>query len=302
MVIFEKPHKKTPKKMRHVGFEIECFIQESTGDLWDEYDDPRDETYGRTADRYIAEIKEDGSLISSASKGGTGLEFITQPLLNSRKRAITAICKAINSKKKKGYVNKTCGGHIHVNVKDLEIDKSTRLKDIVCALTLFEPALFAVTGPSRLINTFCNPITFNPNSLTVRHNNIFHHRYASVNFQSVVDHGSLEFRCFAGTINPEKWLARAALSEGIVNTIAKVATGKIKWTSLIKHSPFESEDQVLALLGSPAAKRVHYKTIINNKGEDIVVKACKINRVGLKFRNNLLKDHCDLWKKNDTET
>ncbi len=297
---FEKRTPLTPKKMRHVGFEIECFVQPYAHE---EYEEDTFDGIWDDNKKHLAEVKDDGSL-NPSPKRGISIEAVTEPLLQARGKAVRAICRNLRSKKRQGFVNKTCGGHIHVNANDFliaavgrdikhEIFNSPEMvKNIACMLTLFEPALYAVTGKSRLSNSFCRPLVYN----RTNSRNILERRYSSINMAALYSHGSIEFRCFAGSINPAKWLARAALAEGIVNNLEKLCKGTLDWKKLIKDSPFSTPEEVSALIHNDDRKVSVYKTLIANNGISIIKKAGKANKVSKKNMAQLLSDHQATWR------
>lgn len=298
---FPKRTKKTPKRMRYVGMEIECLTNHEVIDV--SYNTWGDSIYDLgalgAAKKFALDIHEDGSI----SGNGTPMEVVTQPLLESRKTAIKSLCKKLKSQG--GFVNASCGGHIHVDAKDMVkyvgSDKETTMLKF---LTLCEPALYAVTGKRRLDNDYCRPLAGEivkddfgekeKESIEFA----FGDRYWSVNLSALEDHGTIEFRLFAGTLEPDKWIARAAFAEAVVNKLKKVIENpkllkKMHENSALKDFKLES----LLDYESKFDKSDVYKKLIKSDGPGLIKSVGKM--VGL-HRNHvakLVEQHSEIWKK-----
>lgn len=304
MINFPKRTKKTPKAMRFTGFEIECITEKPWNDRenYDRYYSNYDANVLGGAKKFVLNIHDDGSVEGD----GFPAEVVTQPLLENRKSAIKSLCDSV--KKRGGYVNRSCGGHIHVDAKDLKslLRDEENMVIAVKFLTLCEPALYAVTGKGRIGNSFCNPLGMELRSEYDYDTNkeedfwddgdLKGDRYHSINFCALEDHGTLEFRLFAGTLEHEKWIARAAFAEAIVNKLKKV----IENPKLLKKFHRKSHLSGLDLdkvIDISYNKRKLYKDLITNNGADIV--ECVGKMVGLhkNYRKVLVEQHNSIWSK-----
>ncbi len=301
-VKFPKRTKKTPKKMRYVGFEIECIANQSWGDAEDsDYDDRYESEYDLKvlgkAKKFVLNIHDDGSVEGE----GYPAEVVTQPLLDNRVRAIKSLCTTI--KKRGGYVNKSCGGHIHIDAKDIK-DFMKKSDNVVLAtklITLCEPALYSVTGRNRLNNSYCNPISlrdechFNiPEEKIWDTDELFGDRYWSVNFSALEDHGTLEFRLFAGTLEHEKWAARAAFAESIVNKLHECLKDPKLLDKLHKQSPLAGLD-LEDVISHDFNKSKLYNDLIKKHGAKLIESTGKMVGLHSRYRKVLMKQHHDIW-------
>jgi len=292
--------------MRYTGFEIECIttkewsrIDEEVDTYDREYDDEYEPKVLGKAKKYVLNIHDDGSVEGD----GFPAEVVTQPMLENRRRALKSLCTTI--KKRGGYVNKSCGGHIHVDAKDLvkPLEKEDNVVTAVKFLTLCEPALFAVTGKSRLKNSFCNPIhvvesygTPVPGAKVWETDNLFGDRYWSVNMCSLEEHGTLEFRLFSGTLEHEKWAARAAFAEAVVNKLSEVLKNPKSLEKLHKNSALAGLDLEEVIDGEYDKSKL-YHTVIKNNGPKLVEEVCRMVGLHSRHRKALVKQHLDIWGK-----
>ncbi len=305
-ILFPKRTTKTPKKMRYVGIEIECLASKEWAPDHDNDDEDYNDYYSREclgeAKKFVLNIHDDGSVEGD----GYPAEVVTQPLLEKRNKAIKLLCDTI--KERGGYTNKTCGGHIHVDAKDLKkaiIQKDNTITAIKF-LTLCEPALYAVTGKTRLTNSFCQPLTvsgtpyYPNNQKSWDTSDLFGDRYNSINFCALEDHGTLEFRLFAGTLEHEKWTARTAFSEAIVNKLSAVLKNPKLLDKLHKASAlsnFNLED----VIDDNFEKSKLYKDLITNDGVKLIENVTKMVGLHHKYRKILINQHKDIWSKYATK-
>jgi|GEM_PF-7036738 len=298
---FPKRTAKTPAKSRFVGMEIECLLEKSIpktqieDSFWEYGYEYSTDFLGR-AKRHVLDAHDD----SSVEGEGFPIEIVTQPLLDNRKQAIKALCNKI--KEHGGDVNKSCGGHIHVDAKDLrtKIDEEGGEITTVKFLTLFEPALYAVTGKSRLNNAFCVPLYLNhtdtKDEMYDKNDHLFDERYWSINLSSLEQHGTLEFRLFAGTLEPDKWIARSAFAEAIVNKLALCIKNPKLLNKFHKKSSLSNYKLDDLVMDFPKSKV--YKELILTEGPKLVDKMAKLAGLRTNYRKMLIQQHNDIWGKN----
>jgi len=171
------------------------------------------------------------SQIIDNSLGLGGIEFVSVPMNGDLLfKKIDDFCNLLV--KRKYYVNKRCGLHIHLGV----IRKLELLKNIYIFYNKFEKFFFDIVPKSRQDTSYCekfkkiykhnNEIIFKANSLKSFKRLIYEtkndrsieedskdkwndKRYCWVNFHSVFYRGTLEIRSHAGTISKNKiknWL------------------------------------------------------------------------------------------------
>lgn len=193
---------------REFGVEIEAYGVSKTTltrELYNEGIATEVEYYNHTL-RNHWKIVNDGSLSGNSSfelvspvlKGEDGLEQI---------KKVSNVLKRLNAK-----INKTCGLHIHLNARDLEL---TDWKNIYKNYIRLEPIIDSIMPNSRkgnnnrychslIQNNYENKIN-NSNSLQELSRNITgRDRYYKLNTESYWRHKTVEFRQHSGTIEYEK--------------------------------------------------------------------------------------------------
>ena len=189
-MIKQRPTPKTKPNVLYSGCEIECYV------------DPK--TQMNFSEKYVFSIKRDGSL--TATDKGHPIELVTQPLLDLRTRGMTTICKELA--KHSAKVDNTCGGHVHIEAMTLNLNRLQNMEAVRHLFRIYESVFYAVTAPGRVESNYCYPVAWNNNPLDSR--------YHSMNFCSYEKYGTLEFRCFGGSVEASKWLDRIDLCEGFV--------------------------------------------------------------------------------------
>lgn len=201
--------------------------------------------------KWGAVITSDGSLNISGA-----MELCTSPARGSSfVEEITEICEGL--KGSGGSVNKTCGLHIHVNVREMTTEQ---IVQIILAYTRCEPALYTLVARSRRNDHYSKALVQAFGVQKIRH--IFDKgtykekmdkidamiygsievardvkrrrakycdaRYHGLNINSLPLHGTLEFRHHQGTTNPHKILMWGAVVSSIVRFGAEHSETEIK--------------------------------------------------------------------------
>lgn len=127
---------------------------------------------------------------------GKGIEINTRPANGDRLlRNIDTICEKI--KEVKGYVNKTCGLHVHLDMKKTKY--TGQRANIFRAFSSFEESIHAMVSKDRRENRYCRPI---PNGLN--YEDFMGDRYRSLNVSALSKYGTMEVRLHQGTVDPQK--------------------------------------------------------------------------------------------------
>ena len=95
---------------------------------------------------------------------------------------------------KKCYINKTCGMHVHIDMR--KRDQVKAFSQLVRA----QPVLYAMCPPSRKDNRYCKPTR--GAKLARRHIN--GERYRGINACALREHNTLEIRIHSGTLSAAK--------------------------------------------------------------------------------------------------
>lgn len=155
--------------MRSVGIEIEFSAVHDRAAL-----DSLCESHGW-------QVKTDSSV------SGAGIEITSPPLRDYGSFAeVYNICSALQGI---AAQDQTCGVHVHVDATGISPRQAARI-----ALSWRESRVTEFLAPNRLENHFCKPVT--DNEVICFLLDCGRDRYREVNFQSIKQHGTIEFRCF----------------------------------------------------------------------------------------------------------
>ncbi len=151
-------------------------------------------------------------------------------------------------------VNKSCGLHVHVDARDIDTAAMKR----VCKMWMkYESCFDSVMPESRRNNVFCRSTRNDFRSLDVAFNAIDAardlnglravmggNRYKKLNLESLVRHGTVEFRQHSGTVDNTKmvmWIELVtAFIECAVTAKAIRANGEGKFDNLLSVTPIAS--------------------------------------------------------------
>lgn len=175
-------------------------------------------------------VKYDGSLNSLGAKGGA--EVVSPALTHgpSSLRAIEIVCKAI--REYGGFVNDTCGVHVHVDVRSYKADQilnivqtyaenETHIDSFMTSPRRDDNAEYCrsmvkhIANPATLVQDFRTQHYHRMNDSTegliceaARWQRAIERRYSKVNvYNAFVRHGTIEFRQHHATINSDELLA-----------------------------------------------------------------------------------------------
>ena len=162
-------------------------------------------------------ISEDGSIESRAN-----LEIKTPPAQGDDAvdwaRAIGSICPTYGMK-----VGKSCGLHVHVDIRDFS---GTAIKRLGLLLLQVEPVLYAMLPQDRAGRGMCRPLSIHRTKLmnALSDNQIDSAwwsnqtgRHIGANLMARSEHGTVEFRYHSGTLNAEKVLHWLRICTGLID-------------------------------------------------------------------------------------
>lgn len=223
------------------GIEIECILSVDRDTLVQKLQDvgvsANIETYNHNISFSNWKITTDGSicdlngieLVSPILKGEEGLKTV---------RKVYKVLKDLNTK-----VDKNCGFHVHVGVKDETLDFFKNLYKIYAG---FEGVIDGFMPPSRRLNNnrYCKSISFMKDKISsidnireierlISHTVPGESRYVKLNINSFWRQGTIEFRHHSGTVNSSKalsWImvclrmverAKKELSQGMQDVVSE---------------------------------------------------------------------------------
>lgn len=164
-----------------------------------------------------------------ASRGRKAVEIVS-PIMKGADglRQIQQVCKFL-TERHGARVNASTGLHVHVGFPN---DDAEALKRLVTLTANFEKAIFASTGTkSRERGHFCGSVQRHGN-VDVAADRAGNYRYHLLNLTNLRRgrFGAVEFRAFAGTLNPEKIIGYVRLCVGIVERAQKAKRATL-WTA-----------------------------------------------------------------------
>jgi hypothetical protein len=107
---------------------------------------------------------------------------------------INRVCKVLNSSKVGAQINRTCGVHVHLDMRQMKFNKDLVFHNLVNCQGL----LFSLVPPSRRGNKFC---TFVESNL---YENSNHHHSAISGRDAYGRHKTFEVRIHSGSLNASK--------------------------------------------------------------------------------------------------
>lgn len=239
--------------------------------------------------------KHDGS-IHPDRDGFYGVEIVS-PVLKG-KDGLRQVLQVVEFLKARGArVNRSCGLHIHVGVNPDNVKANER---IIAAVANLEEGIFATTGtPNRENGRWCKPIrrAFEGASLQ-RPTGAMADRYHALNLTNLLSRRrpTVEFRCFAGSLNGEKIVSYVRMVVGIVER-AEAHTRKMAWSPAAKSdkSPYRRNGQgatevtrLLYTLGWTKGRETRVWGAIGIDEADLpTLEACKkaLRRLAQKYDN-----------------
>lgn len=200
-----------------VGCEVECFMPAALNIKRDSHD-------GRKAEFNGWYSTKDSSLQEDKYTGFRPYEFVS-PIFNVRtdKNKIHAFITDLKSRG--GKCDQSCGGHVHIGVQ-LAYERMTTIQwygfltRLIMNFAAVESVLFTYTGNNRRNNQYCRSVKSVAQDISEKRfifgSNGFHDRYSALNLQALLEHRTVEFRIFAGTVDPEVWINNIRIASKIV--------------------------------------------------------------------------------------
>lgn len=113
------------------------------------------------------------------------------------------------------HANSTCGLHVHVDISDLS---STEIVNVIIAYAKHEHTIDSWVHPARRTNnnTYCRSIVQFVKDLESQDwssvpkrdlsifSDVFNTRFSKLNLSAIRKHGTVEFRQFHGSVNPDE--------------------------------------------------------------------------------------------------
>ena len=155
----------------------------------------------------------------------SGWEIVSPPMKGfDGLKQLKAVCKAFDVLEIS--VDKRCGLHVHHDAADLSGEALGKIGSLYAA---FQGTINLLLAPSRRNSWACRPLNWNVftndgmdkfkgdtrNSFIQK---VGYNRYASVNFQALQAHGTVEFRQHQGSVNATKIWNWVLFTQAIVET------------------------------------------------------------------------------------
>jgi hypothetical protein len=188
--------------------------------------------------------------------GNQGFELVS-PILQGENGLMQVALVGDTLERIGAKVNTSCGLHVHVDGRDLTVNSMSR----ICKMWLkYEDCFDSIVPASRRNNQFCRAIRSKFASLEVAFDKLAtatsiqgltriinsdgyssSSRYHKLNLESMVRHGTVEFRQHSGTVNGLKMVNWVKLVGGFVESAVKAKNikmdGEGKFENLLKVTP-----------------------------------------------------------------
>ncbi len=138
-------------------------------------------------------LKSDSSVEGNDTRGNP-YELVVCAELGQMHSIIGRVCKTLRLPEVDAGINKTCGLHIHVDMRKHDVDLAYR--NLVAAY----PLLSKLVPGSRVRNEFCKP----PDTSDFEDAESEGDRYRAINPMSYGKYKTLEIRIFGGTVRADK--------------------------------------------------------------------------------------------------
>lgn len=169
---------------RHVGIEIECGTKISMEDLGLKLLDLAG---------YVM-IKRDGS-VNVQDRHNVELNICAP--VSQYKTILKRVTDVLNSPEVSARVNKTCGLHVHLDIREAKSEFSgvislTKVSDYFAKLVTIQPILYSMQPKSRQNNNYC----LKTKTRAIKRGGS---RYHGINSQAIWKYNTIEVRLHAGT-------------------------------------------------------------------------------------------------------
>lgn len=171
-------------------------------------------------------LTTDSSVTGTSTGIGRGLELVSPPLtIDQMETQLKAVTDALNEVGAK--VDRTAGIHVHHHIDDLNVEQ---IKNIYRIYKKHEETLDEIMPKSRRSESrprYCEGLTEEDMSIVECATAISHlrlPRYRTINFQSYVKYGTIEFRHHSGSTDFEKIFNWILITQMIVAAAAKKKT------------------------------------------------------------------------------
>lgn len=195
---FLAPHRRDTVENKAIQAKLEKFVEiKSDGslDVGDEDNGSRSCSFCRDGCPETGDSEcncENGCDCSCDNDTMQGHELTMLGTHNSIFERVTKVTEFLSSID--AYVNKTCGLHVHIDMRHRDVEKC------YANLLIMQPLLYSMTPVTRFQNNYCAPL---PLDLSFYDGKCLE-RYKGINAVSYKDHKTLEIRLHAGTVNAKK--------------------------------------------------------------------------------------------------
>lgn len=133
----------------------------------------------------------------TCDRRGHGFEITVMGSESKIMKRIADTCRVLNSEAINADVNKTCGLHVHIDMRN----RDDRQREIAFRNLVFaQPILYAMVPESRMLNTYCKPTGRSDLAAELDQSD----RYKGINAQSLRDLRTVEIRIHTGSTNGKK--------------------------------------------------------------------------------------------------
>lgn len=176
--------KKPESSMRHYGLELEFCSPLPKIDLAVMLADAGLSDY--------VQLKGDGSVQPKSGDYGHEICILVTPF--TLQTVVPQVCRVLAAAK--SYVNASCGYHVHLDMRDRDVDMAWN------NLRQCQPLLYKMAPKTRKKSQYCKPVR--TKSLTSARNSS--NRYVGINATALRKYRTIEIRLHSSTLDPRKIL------------------------------------------------------------------------------------------------
>lgn len=181
--LIDKPKVPSSPTENYLGIEIECLIREDSSKLLKEL---------LCKQRLHKNVQMGSDSSIQADTGGyKGIELRVLVTESELQSVMARLSKCLKHRKVDAYVNRSCGLHVHLDMRNR--DHMVAFQKLFRVQTLLRNS----QSTSRLVSTYCKEVT-EDNFKDAQDRG---ERYSVINTVSFKKHGTLEIRVHDGTVN-----------------------------------------------------------------------------------------------------
>lgn len=198
--LIDKPKVPSSPTENYLGIEIECLVRDDGVKLLKEL-------LCKQRLHKNVQVGSDSS-IQNETSGYKGVELRVLVTERELQSVMARLSKCLKHRKVDAYANRSCGLHVHLDMRNR--DHKLSFKRLLNVQTLLRNS----QSTSRLVSTYCKEVTETDFDAAQQRGE----RYSVINTVSFKKHGTLEVRVHDGTVNTKDITNWCMFLTGVLNT------------------------------------------------------------------------------------